>query len=86
MILPIRSIITEEIFTPSTIICVDISISLHYGIGGEYFNYGFPMYVEINRNTESDCDIKYDTDGKFGIIMLMRLVNTTEEEKYNSVR
>ena len=45
----------EEMFTPSTMVFVDESISYWYVICGEWINYGFPMYVEIDHKPENDC-------------------------------
>ena len=66
----------EEIFTPSTMIFVDKSISLWYGICREWIGDELTMYVEIYFNPYSGCDIQDAVNGKLGIIIWLILVNT----------
>ena len=54
----------EHNFIPSEWICDDDSISLYYGLGGYCVNIGLPMYIAIDRNPESGCEIQNSVCGK----------------------
>ena len=73
-------------FTPSTMIYVDKSLSRWYGIGGEWINSGLPMQVLIYCKPESRCKIQDAATGKLGITTWLRLVKTAMEEEANSAQ
>ena len=61
-------------YHPSYSICVDESISIWYGIGGNWVNDGLPQYIEIDRKPENGCDIQNSADLVSGIMMKLKLV------------
>lgn len=77
----------ESMFVPSSLICVDESISRWYGLGGDWINMGLPMYVAIDRKPESGCEIQDAACGKSGIMISLKLVKTASlEEEANGNR
>jgi hypothetical protein len=58
----------KDCFKPSSIICVDKSMSRWYGMGGHWINEGLPMYVAIDRKPEDRCEIQNSCCGISGII------------------
>jgi len=66
----------KNFYSPSSVICVDESISRWYGIGGHWINKGLPMYVAIDRKPEDGCEIQNACDGVSGIMMQLKLVKT----------
>ena len=76
----------EVIFTQSTKIRVDEYLSSWYGIGREYINDGFPMYVEIYRKPDNGYGIQDADEDKTGKMIRLRLVNNEVEEEANSMR
>ena len=63
------------------VICVDKSVSWWYRIGGHWINASLLHYISINRKPEDGCEIQNAADGKYGIMMRLRLVNISMEEK-----
>ena len=70
----------KKYFSPSSIICVDESISRWYGLGGHWINMGLPMYVAFDRKPEDGCEIQNACCGKSGIMMQLCLVRTAAGE------
>ena len=71
----------EEMFTPSTIICVKKYISFWYDIGEELINSRFKMYVSINFKLESGYYIQDAVSGKLVIMMQTSLVKMWYRKK-----
>jgi hypothetical protein len=67
-------------FTPSTLICVDESMSRWYGLGGHWINMGLPMYVAMDRKPEDGCEIQNSCCGKSGILLQLKLVKSAAAE------
>ena len=61
-------------FSLSSWICVDESISHWYGTGGEWINEGLPHYIAIDRKPENGCEIQNACDGESGIMMRLKIV------------
>jgi hypothetical protein len=70
-----------EYFIPSHPICVDESMSCWYGQGGEWINMGLPCYVAISRKPENGCEIQNAACGKSGVMLRLKLVKSSAEEK-----
>jgi Transposase IS4 len=70
----------KKYFSPSSIICVDESISRWYGLGGHWINMGLPMYVAMDRKPEDGCEIQNACCGRSGIMMQLRLVRSAAAE------
>jgi hypothetical protein len=75
----------EATFIHSRNICADESILRWYGLGGEWISIGLPMYIAINRKPENGCEIQYLACGKSGLMLHIRVVKTSVEEKANSI-
>ena len=71
-------------YHPSYSICVDESMSRWYGIVGHWINAGLPHYIAIDRKPENGCEIQNDDDGVSGIIIQLKLINTSSEEDLHS--
>ena len=67
--------------TPSSLICVDESMSRWYGMGGHWINAGLPCYIAFDRKPEDGCEIQNACCGKTGIMMQLRLVRTQAGER-----
>ena len=71
----------EKHYGPSEVICVDESLLCWYEIGGHWINAGLPQYTSINQKPEDECEIPNVADGKYGIMMRLRVVKTSMEEE-----
>lgn len=71
----------KENYSPSSLICVDESISRWYGLGGNWINIGLPHYVAIDRKPEDGCEIQNAADGYSGIMMNLKLVTSAENQE-----
>ena len=67
-----------NMYTPSSIICVDESILRWYGMGGEWINMGLPIYIAIDRKPEKGAEVQNSADGKSGIMMRWKVVKHDE--------
>jgi len=67
-------------YVPLDHICVDESISCWYGLGGHWINIGLPQYVAIDRKPENGCKIQNCGDGRSGVMMRLKIVETAESE------
>ena len=72
----------ENMFIPSSRICVDESISRWYS----WINIGLLMYVAIDRKSENGCEIQDAACGTSGIMISLRVVKTSNEGKRNNTR
>jgi Transposase IS4 len=70
----------KRYYQPSTVICVDESISRWYGMGGHWINMGLPMYVAMERKPEDGCEIQDACCGVSGIMMQLKVVRTAAGE------
>jgi Transposase IS4 len=70
----------KNYFIPSTLICVDESMSRWYGLGGHWINIGLPMYVAMDRKPEDGCEIQNSCCGKSGILLQLKLVKSASAE------
>ena len=73
-----------HLFSTSDIICADDFISRWYGQSVHWVNFGFPMYVTIDRNPENGAEIQNSACGRSEIIMRLRIVkyeNNEEEQQ-----
>ena len=52
-----------------------------YGLGGHWINIGLPNYVEIERNTNSICEIQDDCDGRSKVMIHLKLVKGSVDNK-----
>jgi hypothetical protein len=59
---------------------VDESISCWYGLGGHWINIGLRQYVAIDRKPENGCEIQNCGDGRSGVMMHLKIVETAESE------
>jgi Transposase IS4 len=71
----------KRFMSPSSVICVDESISRWYGLGGSWINAGLPMYVAIDRKPEDGCEIQTCCCAKSGIMLQLKLVKTATEQQ-----
>ena len=55
-------------------------MSRWYGIGGHWINAGLPQYIAIDRKPENGCEIQNASGVFSGIMMQLKLVNTSSEE------
>ena len=67
-------------YHPSDQVCVDESMARWYGMGGYWINMGLPQYVAIDRKPENGCEIQNSADGRCGVMMQLKLVETAESE------
>jgi Transposase IS4 len=67
-------------FKPSTLICVDESMSRWYGLGGHWINMGLPMYVAMDRKPEDGCEIQNSCCGNSGILLQLKIVKSAAAE------
>ena len=69
----------ESYVIPSELLCVVESMSRWYGQGGDWINYGLPMYVAIDRKPENGCEIQNSACGMSGVILRLKLVRTAQK-------
>ena len=68
---------------PSDLICVDKTMSKWYGLGRNWINMGFPMYVVIDCKTANGCKIKNSYDARSQVMMQLKLVKSeADEDRY----
>ena len=67
--------------TPSELICGDKSMVHWYGQGGVWINLGLPMYVAIDRKSESGAEIQNSACGKNQIILRLKVWKSEDDDK-----
>ena len=71
----------KNFYSPSSLICVDESMSRWYGLGGNWINMGLPHYLSIDRKPEDGCEIQNAADGMSGIMMRLKLVKASDDDQ-----
>ena len=66
-------------FISSEWTCDDESISRRYGIGDGWISIGLPMYIAIDRNPESGCEIQNAACSESGVTLRLLLVKDEKD-------
>ena len=74
-----------SMFIPGDCICADESISMWYGLGGEWINIGLSMYIVTDRKPDNGCEIQDAACGRSKIMIRLKLFKTGTEEDVDSI-